>query len=334
MLPIAKTTQDIRINNPLNKEFLKWGKSVGVDVSFCEKLTPGWEYLPSEINLLRPKKDVYDVIIFGDSSVSYGVSPSVLKQVSNKKIGFFSYPALGVSDKLIDFIRRVSKEKLSEKGVVIMMFDPDFWLKGYNQPQNSSALEKIISEHTFKTCLFCKSSFLQYEKAKQTFFNQNKVSEYFSLPKLDFYEPYIEPIVAPKTNKQKLNRRNKQKNNEKRFFIEKNHVLILKENPNKLSGPFKNISGKPVYKNHLDAFLSEIDETGLSFVMVFPLTHDKGIYKKLINLEASMQGKVPAINLNLSLPDGWVIDMQNRTHMANLGILQQSYLLGQKLKSL
>jgi len=38
--------------------------------------------------------------------------------------------------------------------------------------------------------------------------------------------------------------------------------------------------------------------------------------------------------LNLLLPSGWVVDMQNRTHMANTGIIKQSYLLGQKLNDL
>ncbi len=319
--------------NPKYDEFVVLGQALGIDTAFTEKLKPGWEFRPEDIGVLEDSNTRYDVMIIGDSSVAFGISPAITSSISRKNIGVFSFPAMAVTKNLMTFTNNLSKNKLNENGEIIMMFDPKFWLKGYTGKQESPALEQLILSHSFENCVYCQSGLKQYEQSKEAFFHQKTISSYFTLPELDFYSQVIEPVIAPKINQKKRLNQQGHKRDEKRFFIEKNHVLIVKEETNKILRPHQGITGKPKYISRLKQFMTDLKQANLSITVVLPLTYDLKIYQQMCDVTASLGNAVHVIDLNQSLPDGWEIEMQNRTHMANTGIIKQSYLLGQSLRS-
>lgn len=87
---VQKTTEFINANtkkfiNPMWDEFLRIGKIYSLDLSFTKYV---WEqrgpkdYLIHEIFKDKPKS--VDVLIFGDSSMAWGVIPEVIEQITGK----------------------------------------------------------------------------------------------------------------------------------------------------------------------------------------------------------------------------------------------------------
>lgn len=319
------------IVNPLYEDIENFGNKFELDLGYTKNIKYGSTFNPDQINFINNSHNNYDVIIIGDSSVYMGLSNEVLNQFTNKKVGFFSFPALGVTQSLINFIDLIKQHKLKKNGTLMLMFNHTFWLKGYYSQQENQQMDRLINKPNVFTkpsnCFFCRQ--------RQNLYFDNftyKLKHFFvlgdiSLPYLNFYHPFIEKFIAPIAfKKKKLNAKEKLKG--ARFLIENNIVFIHQINPTiiKKKKPFQSLP--TLLNSDLQLVRDDFANRKIQFGFVVPLTTDDNIRLMLNRIYHSYFSDMPLIDMNGLLPTSWEVDAQNRTHMSNLGSFKQSILLG------
>lgn len=311
-------------HNPLFKELESLNKEKGWGFQFDKRLLPGWD-LPTQsfaTSIHKNAKEV-DIILVGDSSVNYGIYAQLLSSLTQKKILIIAYPALRVSDELLNFVESNVKKYLKKDGLIVFMFDPLFWLKRDGPAHSNTLINDVINTPLANNCLFCQTTFIAYKKRYHQLFE-------LSLFSIDFYAQLVEPWTAPRWSKKKYKNSQGLKKNERRYLLDDWSVLIVKDNSKPSYNP-ENILEESVNKLPKLQPLKEVFKRQKhQLVLVIPVVEEKNIYRKYLSIMHTFEGLFNVINLTEILSYEH-IEIQNRTHTANLGIFKQTEGLAKQL---
>ena len=319
-----------QVENPVYPEFKQFALSHGIDVENFARLQPGWKFDPKELPIFDLQHQRVDVLLIGDSSVNYGIEPAVVEQVSGLSVATLAYPAMGVNESLLNYVGELADRLLVESGLVVFMFDPGFWSYAADRQQNQQ-LNELIEQRNQSDCLFCMKTLRTHEEHRKASRWMQFIDRWLGLASFEFYDTVIEPLVAPNQAEKKFINNQGIKKNERRFFLSPGHVLVVKEEPNEAALDDVDFTPQPVSKKHqmLAKWLASIEQNK---VLVLPISQTAEVRRSLYQIAHVLSSQVSLIDLNETVPAGWIVPLQNRTHMANQGIIQQSYLLGLELK--
>lgn len=126
--PPVKPLTDQVSNNPLYPEFQRIGIEHQIDLSFTRNvisLTPYdsrlYEDGLSFPIFCNPKKS-FDVILVGDSTLSWGVMPGVIEQMTGLRVGMFAFRSMFLNRRSLAIAERVIRHYLKENGLSIYGF--------------------------------------------------------------------------------------------------------------------------------------------------------------------------------------------------------------------
>lgn len=116
-------------NNPLYTEYLELAEPHGIDVSFTQNVTvlgPADAALSEDalgfpVFCNAPKS--LDVLLVGDSTMSWGVIPRVVSRLTGLRVGMFSFRAMYLNERTLRVVRRVRERYVRDGGVAIFGFD-------------------------------------------------------------------------------------------------------------------------------------------------------------------------------------------------------------------
>ena len=149
--------------------------------------------------------------------------------------------------------------------------------------------------------------------------------------KYRFYHFLIEDFVSNRAYKQhKID--NKDSNRGARFVAQDGSILIHKTNPKKVV----KLQDPELLQLDLEVInwmTAEIYRLSLDPIFWVPLTSDKQLRVRLISIYNQKFSEYEILDANKMLKQGEVVDAQNRTHLANLGSIKQSMLMGNWIKA-
>lgn len=133
-LRAAPDTHRDETNNPLYPEFQRVAAPYGVDITFTRNVTrlDGWDAGLYEDALSFPifcrEPQSLDVLLVGDSTMSWGVIPSVVSQVSGLNVGMFAFRSMYLNTRSLRIVRRIRDAYLKPGGLSV--FGYDLWTQG------------------------------------------------------------------------------------------------------------------------------------------------------------------------------------------------------------
>lgn len=320
------------VSNPVYAKFEQFAATHELDLSGFESLQPGWKFQPKELGIFELPMHSADVLLVGDSSVNYGIEPVVVEQASGLTVAVFAYPALRVNADLLEYVDDLAAQVLKPGGLVLFMFDPGFW-SNRKQTQQNQQLNELIAQRFQSSCLFCMKTLREHEAQRQETAWMKFINRWLGLASVDFYATLIEPTLAPRQAHKKFRNNQGITKNEQRFWLSDGHVLVVKETPNMAQKNEAEFVPRKPNKRHLD-LVPLMAELNHPKVMVIPITQTAEIHQKLQQVAYVLAAEMKVIDMNKVVPDHWAVPLQNRTHMANEGIILQSWLLGKQLSDL
>jgi hypothetical protein len=170
------------VGNTLYPEMVEVAERYGVDVSFMKNpiSTRRCNLYDSEIFKHRP--GYYDVIVFGDSSLTWSFSPQVMEQVLGKRVGFFGIESAQPLASMVTLAEQITKTYLKRDGTVVFLFAAWTWWISSEHPQWVHEIDDMAKS-------------AQSDSSRSRF--ERTVNAVLGLPKLQAYFEFLEPYVAP-----------------------------------------------------------------------------------------------------------------------------------------
>jgi hypothetical protein len=126
-VPVLKGT---KIKNPMHEEYAKIAAKNHLDLSFADtvwvqpgKLPEVWAPNSYKINSIFTRKPKsLDVLFFGDCTISWGMIPRVLEQMTGKDIAMYAYASNVLTVNTVKLFTRIADYYLKDDGIVIFSF--------------------------------------------------------------------------------------------------------------------------------------------------------------------------------------------------------------------
>ncbi len=122
--------QEVKFQNPMHKEFAEIAKKNNLDLSFTETVWAQkgqepvvWGPNNYKINTLfyeKPKS--IDILFFGDCTISWGMIPQVIEQMTGKNVAMYAYASNVMTIKTAELFHKLADYYLKDDGVVIYSF--------------------------------------------------------------------------------------------------------------------------------------------------------------------------------------------------------------------
>ncbi len=350
---IIKETVDMSqtvFDNPLYSHYAKIANKYDLDLSFSKKV---WEQRGPhdyKINHIfhQPKKSI-DIIFFGDSSISWGMIPQVIEQLTGKKVAMYAYESNLLSENTSLLFDKIAQYYLKDDGVVIFSFD----IKNMQRTPKSI---KVSEESYYEILDWEEKDFDAYtDQNIESFYNKyisfdtfqryyTRHSEYLKsnyhlvLQSPSIYRYYIEKMVNPKLAKAKaLN------DNHDTKFIRWDMRTVTEFNPRFMDKAFHDSNSSTII---IDDNNTHINAQGVKKIYgkrklyMVPLYNNTESYmiSRSIYQSAYKDLGFELFDLGVALKDNTNYTMQSdgtvenaKTHMANTGGLMKSILIGQWL---
>ena len=126
-VPVLK---GVKIKNPMHKEYTEIAAKNHLDLSFADtvwvqpgKLPEVWapnNYKINSIFTRKPKS--LDVLFFGDCTISWGMIPRVLEQMTGKSVAMYAYASNVLTVNTVKLFTRIADYYLKDDGIVIFSF--------------------------------------------------------------------------------------------------------------------------------------------------------------------------------------------------------------------
>jgi len=141
-----------KCNNPLYDKLISAGKKQRLKLEFTcniQEIAGRMRSFKSAIFCSRPNS--LDVILFGDSTIGWGIMPQVIEQKTGLKVGIFSLRGMYLNKKSLSVLQRIRKYFLKKNGISIFAFDQWTQEKNPNIFRRSDELSDIskMSDHKF-----------------------------------------------------------------------------------------------------------------------------------------------------------------------------------------
>ncbi|MBL8018234.1 MAG: hypothetical protein JNM27_01095 [Leptospirales bacterium] len=117
-----------KVNNPLFTEYTRIGKEYNVDMEFTgvvRAMVPYDRRLHRdslELELFCEKEKSLDVLLIGDSTMAWGVIPSVIEQRSGLRVGMFAMRSMYLNETSMRTTERLQKYYLKPGGMTLFGF--------------------------------------------------------------------------------------------------------------------------------------------------------------------------------------------------------------------
>lgn len=125
--------------NPLWDDYIKIAKYYKLNLNFAKNV---WnergpnDYMIHQIFKDKPKS--IDILMFGDSSLAWGVIPEIIEQITGKKVRIYAYESNLLNTKSSKLFNKLASYYLKDDGMIIYAFA--IWT------QNKSTDDLIISK--------------------------------------------------------------------------------------------------------------------------------------------------------------------------------------------
>lgn len=116
-------------NNPLFRDYQELAAPHQIDVSFTRDVTvlgpadPGLSEDALNFPVFCNAPGSLDVLLVGDSTMSWGVIPRVIQGLTGLRVGMFSFRAMYLNERTLRVVRRVHDQYVREGGLTIFGFD-------------------------------------------------------------------------------------------------------------------------------------------------------------------------------------------------------------------
>jgi len=325
---------ELELINPLLEELNKEEKVSKLDLQFYKTVKKTTIYNINNIPIINNNYSPYEVLVVGDSTVLMGLSPNIVKQTSHMNVGFFTFPAMKLNVELLYFIGKFRDRYMTSNHIILFAFDPNFIFVKADSEQDNKDLEVLIRYPEKKLnsykCLFCNSTDKNYKNMLEKKIKQLFSYFYFDPPAIRFYHFFIEEYISYKSYKQ--NQVDTEHSNRgQRYRVKDGSMFIHKLNPNiiRKTDPPNLIQINDKETSWMKQAMIELKLEPIFWV---PLTSDISIRRKLLSTYQQVFSDYTVIDANSLLDEGDIVEAQNRTHLANLGAIKQSQLLGSWLK--
>jgi len=337
-------------DNPLYSHYSKIANKYDLDLSFTKKV---WEQRGPhdyKINhIFQQPKNSIDILFFGDSSISWGMIPQVIEQLTGKKVAMYAYESNLITQNTSLLFDKISQYYLKKDGLVIFSFD-------VKNMQRTPKSIKISEASYYEILGWEEKDFDRYtDQNRESFYHKYisfdafslhyrhyseylKSNYYLGLKSPSIYRYYIEKVVNPKLSKAKaLN------DNYDTKFLRWDMRTVTEFNPKFMY--------KALYDNNRTTISIEDNNTAINAhavqkiygkrkLYMVPLYNNRESYIISRSIYASSYQNLgfELFDLGMALGDNTNYTMQAdgtvenaKTHMANTGGLMKSILIGQWL---
>jgi hypothetical protein len=196
----ASAGQDRQFLNPLYPQLSAIGEREGFDTSFAR-----WVVSKRNGPLLNhplfslPEHSV-DVLIFGDSTAAWGITPQVVESVSHLRVAMFADPGMPLNVAECAFYRAVIDKYLAPDGCIVFYFAPKNITRepsGLHLPQLMDASHKALSRVIAPTATASLWSYDGYRDWRNDEIEQPLQALGLRLPRLTPYQTSLERLVNP-----------------------------------------------------------------------------------------------------------------------------------------
>jgi hypothetical protein len=213
--PSAPTERD-SLTNPVYSRFEEIGAREGIDVAFTRTAKVWKNYReqrrPIHHPIFRSAPGSWDVIIFGDSTVAWGLIPKVISQRSGLRTAIFAHAASPLNQEAAYTLRRIIDRYLAPGGRAVFMFSA----LNQDRPPERRAYGELrgLSDEAFATLAEEKAlwwwSYEGYTEWREDQEGRMVRRLGLALPSVDLYRGRVEPWLNPAWYERK------QENEEKR----------------------------------------------------------------------------------------------------------------------
>ena len=356
--------------NPLYKKYEMIAKEYNLDLTFTRNTKDQRgpvDYKRNAIYSEKPKS--IDILFLGDSSISWGLIPEVIEQITGKKVAMFAYESNVMTRKTAKLFNMISKYYLKENGILVVSFDNHLYSKNPNLtliskkeceemnswdferfskcaksqegkvPQITGKIENILAQiNTEDNASSVNpnnevSLFERYQDAYDTFSKYLAETFNLHLKSIDFYTLYLEEYFNPEWNKKK----NVNIKNDTTMYLRWNMKSITLYDPN-FDHHSKHSEVKPDTKL-ADKNIGANAEAAASIygkrkIFMVPIFDEDRHYKLSRNIYDTYyrENGFELCDLGLYHPPKAQYLMQGGSHMGNEGGLFKSILVGECLR--
>jgi len=334
-----------KFTNPLYKEFTKIAKKHDLNLAFTKEVWVQRGPVDYKVSAVFDEKpNSVDILLLGDSSISWGLIPQVLEQVTGKNVAMYAYESNLLTQKTAKLFDKIAKYYLKDDGMVIFSFDN--WTK--RQHPNDVRFSK---EECEEMLTWSDADFIRHAKKNEKSFHETylslsayqnlyentseylKTNYHLELTSPSLYANYIEKKINPSWYEKKNT--NAQPDD---IFIRWDMKTVTIYNPErKMSSIYSDKMPRYPMKNNNIAINAEAASKIYAHKRVYmvPLYAKESSYVTARNMFQSYYKDLgfELCDLGVLHPKEGGYTMQKCSHMANIGALQKSILIAQWLKS-
>jgi len=186
--------------NPLFSEYERVASGQGLDLEFARSVR--WQSRAPEVDrhpIFASEPGSWDVIIFGDSTVAYGVIPQVVSQASGLRVATFAVPAMGITPGNAEIYTAVAQRYLAAGGRVLLMFSVWTQMKAVNEGVSGrlAVLDDSFFRALGREAEGRRLAYRAYAERRKGWDRALQSGLGLRLPSLPLYERWIEPQVNP-----------------------------------------------------------------------------------------------------------------------------------------
>lgn len=334
-----------KFTNPLYEEFTNIAKEHDLNLAFTKDVWIQRGEVDYKVSAIFDEKpNSVDILLLGDSSISWGLIPQVLEQITGKNVAMYAYESNLLTQKTAQLFDKITSYYLKEDGMVIFSFDN--WTKRQHPNDVRFSKEECEEMLTWSDKDFAAHAKANEKSLYQTYLSldaykrlYNNTSEYLksnyalglSAPSL--YANHIEKFINPSWHAKKSINAHPDD-----IFIRWDIKTVTIYNPDRNATsiysdamppyPMKN---KNIQTNAKAASKIHAHKR----VYMVPLYAKESSYVTARNIYQSYYKELgfELCDLGLLHPKESGYSMQKCSHMANTGGLQKSILIAQWLKN-
>ena len=326
-----------KLVNPLYDRLQAIGEREGFDVGFAREVVLERQGPTVDHPLFQMPEHGVDVLIFGDSTAAWGISPPVIEAVSGLRVAMFAEPAMRLNEADSAFYQVIIDKYLAPEGRTLFCFAP----RNIEQDPDVPSSRTLSGENLARALTAAKKSdgwsFDRYWRWRTEHLSQPLQAAGLRLPRIDLYRSELEPYLNPEWS----GRKRKTVTRQAKGFVRwdgwtttisgpvRQYALRSTTEPKKLARWLPKSPQRERLARNAQAF-SRLPGTKL---LVVPWSADKHSYLQLRALYREyFAASAGVIDLGKLMPENARYPMSGSVHLKNESGFEASVLLGKWLR--
>jgi hypothetical protein len=189
--------------NPLYARLRAVGKREGFDVDFAREVVHERQGPRLDHPLFSMPEHGVDVLLFGDSTAAWGITPQVIEAVSDLRVAMFAEPGMRLNEADSGFYQAIIEKYLAPNGRTLFCFAPKNIIREPDVPSmqtlSKEKLARAIAAHEQLEWW----SFDGYWSWRTKTLSEPLSAWGLSLPRVALYRTWLEPVFNPAWSTQK-----------------------------------------------------------------------------------------------------------------------------------